>query len=74
MSNRMVFARQKLTPLQKIGGADYDTDDDNESVFEGGAVSGYESDPGRGRPGARKKNLTYAEFLKWVASTNDTEM
>ena len=58
MSNRMVFARQKLTPLQKIGGADYD------SVSGGGAVSGYESDPGRGRHGARKKNLTYAEFLK----------
>ncbi len=61
----MVFTRSKLTPLQKIGGADYDSEDDDASTYEG-----YDSDPqGGGGPGdrsskRRKKPLTYAEFLK----------
>jgi len=61
----MVFTRSKLTPLQKIGGPDYDSDDDTESEYGG---SGYESDPSGDRGDSsfrrRRKPLTYAEFLR----------
>ncbi|XP_075242988.1 uncharacterized protein LOC142337558 [Convolutriloba macropyga] len=63
----MVFARSKLTPLERIGGPDYDTDDDTESEA-GSTAGGYESDPSGERGDLssrrRRKPLTYAEFLR----------
>ena len=63
----MVFQRSKLTPLQKIGGADYEDSEDEESDV---VVGGYGSDTEGGRGNVtsrrRRKPLTYAEFLKSV--------
>ena len=65
--HEMVFQRSKLTPLQKIGGADYEDSEDEESDV---VVGGYGSDTDGGRGDVtsrrRRKPLTYAEFLKSV--------